>query len=157
MIYLKLCVLVIGCMSVCSSCKTKDMPPTIPVSEAPRPIVAVPSPPPIVPVKEADPMVSLFFDRVEAKTIEHITLYFILHVANPRSVATDTEIQDWYVQINEQRSEEGVSLVLDSDDTRVEPLHSAQFPIRLDINLGEFPSKIKYRVICSWGRLSARC
>jgi LEA14-like dessication related protein len=114
---------------LCLSCKTKEPPPAIPVS--------LPSPHINVPVREKNPAAWVSFDRVEAETVEHISLYFMLQVENPRSEASTMEIQDWHLHINDQKSNEGAALILDSPDRMVAPAASAQFPLRLDLDMAK--------------------
>lgn len=113
------------------SCKTKDPPPDIPVSPPRSGINAL--------VKEQNPAVQVSFERVEAENLEHIRLYFMLQVENPRSAATNLVIQQWRLQINDQESNKGAALILDSPDKMVAPGASAQLPLRLDLDLAQLP------------------
>jgi LEA14-like dessication related protein len=110
---------------LCFSCKTQEAPPP-----------AIPPSPPRV-VKEKNPDAQVIFDRVEAETIEQISLYFILQVKNPRSTATSMDIRNWRLQINERESDDGAVLILDTNERRIAPSASVQFPLRLDLDMSK--------------------
>ncbi|MDR2536401.1 MAG: LEA type 2 family protein [Treponema sp.] len=110
---------------LCLACKTKG--PAMLGSAAPT----IPN------VKQTDPAARLFFERIEAENVEHLRLHFVLEVENPRTVSADLDIQDWGIQINNQPSNEGAYLILDSNAPQVNAGASARFPMRLDLDMNK--------------------
>ncbi|MDR0562925.1 MAG: LEA type 2 family protein [Spirochaetaceae bacterium] len=120
--------LILLLMNVCLSCKTvkPEHPPSLPAAS----LGSLPN-----------PAASLIFERVEAETVEHITLYFTLEVENPRTASAVLDIQDWRIVINQQDSNGGAVLALDSERSRIGAGASAHVPVRLDLDMNRvFPS-----------------
>lgn len=126
-------------MGVSLSCTTPASPPE-PASPERIP-ASVPAAPSRIekaaPVQEADPRVQIAFDRVEAKTTEYITLYFVLQVDNPRSTPASMEISRWQFMVNGLPQHEGAALIFTEEAPTVGPVTSAQFPLGLAVDLSK--------------------
>ncbi|GHV40541.1 hypothetical protein AGMMS49546_14650 [Spirochaetia bacterium] len=76
---------------LCAACK----------SPAPAPVAAPPPPPPPPPEAPAgDPRFNLAFDRIEAKSINQVSLFYTLQAENPRSALLPAEVLNWQVELN---------------------------------------------------------
>lgn len=123
-------------MSVSIACTTPDPPSELPLPGRILPSVLV-IPPQVekaAPVQEADPRVQIVFDHLEAKTTEHITLYFALQVDNPRSVPASMGIDQWQLIINGLPQHTGATLIFTEEDPAVGAVTSAQFSLSLAID-----------------------
>jgi LEA14-like dessication related protein len=81
------------------------------------------------------PSAALAFDRIEAGDVNHVTLFFLLKVQNPRNSAARLAIQDWKATINGVSPGEGAVLGLGGDVLRVDPGASRQIPLGLTLDL----------------------
>lgn len=123
-------------ISVNISCTTPDPPSELPFPERP-PVSILVTPPQIekvAPVQEADPRVQIVFDRLEAKTTEHITLYFAVQVDNPRSIPASIAIDQWQFIVNGVPRHTGGTLIFTEEDPAVGAVTSAQFLLGLGID-----------------------
>ncbi|MDR2797029.1 MAG: LEA type 2 family protein [Treponema sp.] len=125
-------------MSVIIACTTQDPPAELALPERiPAPVLTTPPQIEKVPLQEADPSVQIAFDHLEAKTTEHITLYFVLQVTNPRSVPASMEINQWQFIANGLPQQEGATLIFTEENPAVGALTSTQFPLGLAVDLSK--------------------
>ncbi|MFP3091086.1 LEA type 2 family protein [Treponema sp. TIM-1] len=115
-------------MGLCLSCAAKT---ALVVS---RQVVPVPD----LPIRE-QPVATASFDRIEVGDIDHVTLFFLLDVQNPRPSAAALEIRDWKAAINGLNPGEGARLGFAGDILRVDAGTSLQIPLGLAVDLGTLP------------------
>jgi LEA14-like dessication related protein len=77
------------------------------------------------------PVPSLGFDRIEARDPEHISLYFLLRVENPRPDPISINMENWTIMLNNRLVEEGVLVNLEK--AWLESRNSGTFPVRIDL------------------------
>jgi LEA14-like dessication related protein len=82
------------------------------------------------------PSAAVSFDRIEAGGVNHVTLFFLLDLRNPRNAAARLAIQDWKAAINGVVPGEGAVLGLGGDVVRVDAGASLQIPLELTLDLG---------------------
>jgi LEA14-like dessication related protein len=92
----------------------------------------------VIGIQEENPRVQIAFERLEAKTAEHITLYYVLQVDNPRSIPASMEISQWQLTVNDLVQYEGTNLFFTVEDPTVEAAGSAQFPLGLEVDLSNY-------------------
>jgi LEA14-like dessication related protein len=75
----------------------------------------------------------MVFDRLEAQNTEHITLYFLLLVDNPRSGSASMGIRRWQLMVNGLIQDKGADPIFTAE---VAAAASAQFPLQFAVDLG---------------------
>ncbi|MDR3114159.1 MAG: LEA type 2 family protein [Treponema sp.] len=124
-------------ITISLSCTTQDPPQELPLPERipPSRVLTAPQIEKAAPVQEAAPQIQVVFDHLEAKTTEHITLYFVLQVDNPRSMPASIAIRGWQFMVNGLPQHEGTKLFFTEEEPRVDARTSAQFPLGLAVDL----------------------
>jgi LEA14-like dessication related protein len=82
------------------------------------------------------PSAAASFDRIEAGDVNHVTLFFLLDLQNPRNAAARLAIQDWKAAINGVTPGKGAALALGGEVVRVDAGASLQIPLELTLDLG---------------------
>jgi LEA14-like dessication related protein len=118
-------------LGFCLSCAAKT-------ALIPEPVIPVPGVPP-----REKPSAAASFDRIEADDINHVALFFLLEVRNPRASPARLEIQDWKTAINGLIPDQGAALSLEGDAPRVEGGTSLQIPLCLTLDLSKLPSRLE--------------
>jgi LEA14-like dessication related protein len=139
MIYLKFASLW-GMVLISIACTTQDPPSELisPVN-IPASILVTPSQTEnVTRIQEENPRVHIAFERLEAKTTEHVTLYFVLQVDNPRSIPASMKISQWQLMVNGLAQYEGAHLFLTVEDPTIEAAASVKFPLGLEVNLSKY-------------------
>jgi LEA14-like dessication related protein len=81
------------------------------------------------------PSAAASFDRFEAGDVNHVTLFFLLDVQNPRNSAVRSVIQGWKATINGLDPGEGAALRLEGEVIQVDAGASLQIPLELTLDL----------------------
>jgi LEA14-like dessication related protein len=81
-------------LGLCAACKTSAPAPVAAPAAAPVTVAAAPE------VPAGEPQFNLVFDRIEAKNIRQVSLFYTLQVENPRSSVLPLEIRNWQVELN---------------------------------------------------------
>jgi LEA14-like dessication related protein len=125
------------------ACKTPAPPSEVPLPEKiPASILLPPAQiEHVAPLREADPWVELVFERLEAASPKHITLYFVLQLDNPRSSPAALEISQYRLTMNGLPQDEGLRLITQAGETplTVRALSSARFPLGLVVDVSKCP------------------
>jgi LEA14-like dessication related protein len=95
-------------------------------------------PAPVLPPREK-PSAAVSYDRIEAGDVNHVTLFFLLEVQNPRNSTARLAIQDWKVTVNGVNPGEGAVLGFGEDTIRLDAGASRQIPLGLTLDLRTLP------------------
>jgi LEA14-like dessication related protein len=79
---------------LCTACKTPAPAPAPTLASTPAPEQLSPKTP------GGEPQFELVFDRIEAKSVDQVSLFYILQTENPRSEVLPAEIKAWEVQLD---------------------------------------------------------
>jgi LEA14-like dessication related protein len=90
-----------------------------------------------VPPAPDAPGAGLVFDRIEAAGPEHSSLLFIVRAENPRPAAAELSLEKIRLSVNGREGEARGSIL--AGNTAVGARGSAEFPLRVDLDLGDFP------------------
>ncbi|GHT53098.1 hypothetical protein FACS1894106_3380 [Spirochaetia bacterium] len=90
-------------LGLCAACKT-PAPVALPPEPEPAPVLVL-TPAPVseqIPLKERgdDPQFNLVFDRIEAKSVDRVSLFYTLEAENPRAAVLPMEVRSWQVALN---------------------------------------------------------
>jgi LEA14-like dessication related protein len=90
-------------------------------------------PPPVSPREK--PSAAVSYDRIEAGDVNHVILFFLLEVQNPRNSAARLVIQDWKATVNGINPGEGAALGVGEDIIRLDAGVSRRIPLGLTLDL----------------------
>jgi LEA14-like dessication related protein len=142
-----------GMVLMSMACTTPDPPSSVPI---PASILVTPSQTETVTeIQEGNPRVQIAFERLEAKTAEHIILYYVLQVDNPRSIPASMEISQWQLTVNDLVQDEGAHLFFTVEDPTVEAAGSAQVSLGLEVDLSNYTDSGEEVLDCYQARLEA--